>query len=245
MAGSGSPLPIPDAPDVVPLLLGERVWFPDPERADTEGLVAVGGDLSVPRLLAAYRRGIFPWTANPITWWSPDPRAVIEPERLHVPRSLAKFMRKEPFQITTDRAFRQVMLGCAESAPGRRDTWITAEFIAAYTRLHHQGHAHSLECWRGGELVGGIYGVALGGFFAGESMFHHAANASKVALCHLVRHLRERGFALFDIQQVTPATRPFGAVEIPRAEYLRRLQAAVARERAFPCGDTSKGAGAL
>lgn len=227
------------------ILLGKRVWFPKPELADGEGLVAIGGDLSVPRLLAAYRQGIFPWTANPITWWSPDPRAVIELERLHVPRSLAKFMRKAPFQITTDRAFRQVMQGCAEPAPGRQDTWITSGFIEAYTRLHRQGHAHSLECWRGGELVGGIYGVAIGSFFAGESMFHSAANASKVALCHLVRHLRGRGFALFDIQQVTPATRPFGAVEIPRAEYLRRLRAAVAQKCAFRCGDVSKGAGAL
>jgi leucyl/phenylalanyl-tRNA--protein transferase len=221
---------MPRSPDYrcpVPVQLSERVWFPDPESADAEGLVAVGGDLSVPRLRAAYRQGIFPWTVNPITWWSPDPRAIFELDRFHVPRSLARFLRKNPFEITLDHAFPQVMQGCAEPAPGRRETWITPEFIGAYTRLHRQGHAHSLECWHAGQLVGGIYGVSIGGFFAGESMFHRVANASKVALHHLVRHLRERGFALFDIQQVTPVTRQLGAVEVPRSEYLRRLEAAV------------------
>lgn len=208
-------------------LLDKRLRFPDPLWADKEGLVAIGGDMSVPRLLLAYRSGIFPWTVNPITWWSPDPRAIFELDRFHVPRSLAKFIRKQPFEITIDRAFRQVMKACAAPAPGRRDTWITSEFIEAYTQLHKQGHAHSVECWREGKLVGGIYGVTIGGFFAGESMFHCATNASKVALCHLVAHLRKRKFALFDIQMVTPATRLLGAVEISRDEYLKRLAAAV------------------
>jgi len=213
--------------------LPNDVWFPDPVFANAEGLVAVGGNLSLPRLLAAYRQGIFPWTVAPVTWWSPDPRAVFELDRFHVPRSLAKLLRKGVFEITVDRAFREVMEGCAAPAPGRRETWITAEFIAAYTRLHRHGHAHSLECWQGGRLVGGIYGVAIGGFFAGESMFHRVSNASKMALVHLVQHLRARRFAVFDIQMVTPVTRQLGAVEIPRSDYLRRLAEAVKLDRSF------------
>jgi len=170
---------------------------------------------------------------DPITWWSPDPRAIFELETFRPPRSLRRFLRKRPFEITRDRAFRRVMEGCAAPAPGREETWITPGFIAAYTRLHELGHAHSVECWRGNELVGGIYGVSLGGFFAGESMFHRADNASKVALCALIEHLRARGFALLDIQMLTPVTRMLGAVEIPRAEYLKRLAAAVALPCAF------------
>jgi leucyl/phenylalanyl-tRNA--protein transferase len=132
-----------------------------------------------------------------------------------------------------DRSFRAVMDGCAAPAPGRSGAWITKEFIEAYTRLHRQGHAHSVECRLRGELVGGIYGVSIGGLFAGESMFHRVNDASKVALCHLVEHLRRRGFALFDIQMATPATKPLGAVEIPRHEYLRRLAAAVMMKCSF------------
>jgi leucyl/phenylalanyl-tRNA--protein transferase len=216
-----------------PVILDQRLRFPDPRFAEGEGLVAIGGDLSTPRLLLAYRSGIFPWTVDPLTWWSPDPRAIFELEKIHVPRSLAKFMRKRPFEVTRDRAFRQVMQGCATPGPGREETWVTPEFIEAYTRLHKQGHAHSVECWREGELVGGIYGVSLGGFFAGESMFHRTTNASKVALHHLVGHLRAHGFALFDIQMITPATRQLGAVEIPRDEYLKRLAAAIPIECNF------------
>jgi len=215
------------------MMLNKSVWFPDPALADADGLVAVGGDLSMPRLLAAYRRGIFPWTVNPITWWSPDPRAIFELDGFHVPRSLAKLIRKGVFEITANRAFRKVMEGCAAPAPGRRQTWITPEFITAYVRLHKAGHAHSVECWQGGELVGGIYGVAIGGFFAGESMFHRAANASKVALYRLVQRLRERRFTLFDIQMVTPVTRQLGADEIPRTEYLKRLRTAVELDCSF------------
>jgi leucyl/phenylalanyl-tRNA---protein transferase len=216
-----------------PAILDQRLRFPDPRTAHREGLVAIGGDLSAPRLRLAYRSGIFPWTVNPVTWWSPDPRAVFELKQFHVPHSLAKFIRKQPFEITRDRAFRQVMQGCAAPAPGRGQTWITPEFIEAYTCLYEQRHAHSVECWRGGELVGGIYGVSFGGLFAGESMFHRATNASKVALCHLVEYLRARGFALFDVQMVTPATRQLGAAEIPREEYLKRLKAALRMDCAF------------
>jgi len=208
-------------------VLDQRLRFPDPRLADDEGLVAVGGDFSTPRLLLAYRSGIFPWTINPISWWSPDPRAIFELDRFHVPRSLVKFIHKRPFEITRDRAFRQVMQACAEPAPGREQSWVTPEFIEAYTCLHKLGHAHSFECWRAGELVGGIYGVSIGGFFAGESMFHRAANASKVALVYLTEHLRSSGFALFDVQMITPATRQLGAVEISREEYLQRLASAL------------------
>jgi len=205
--------------------------FPDPRRADAKGLVALGGDLSVERLLAAYRHGIFPWTVEPLSWWSPDPRGIFELDAVHVSRSVAKIIRQGFFQVTRDRAFREVISACAAPRAGRSETWISPEFITAYTRLHEAGHAHSVECWRDGELAGGIYGVAIGGMFAGESMFHRVSNASKVALAHLAERLRERSFALFDIQMLTPITRQLGAVAISREEYLRRLAAAVVK----PC----------
>ncbi len=193
----------------------------------------MGGDFSVPRLLLAYRSGIFPWTDDPITWWSPDPRGIIEFDRFHISTSLAKLLRQEVFEVSANRAFREVMLGCAEPAPGRGETWVTPAFVEGYTRLHEQGHAHSVECWLDGQLVGGIYGVAMGGFFAGESMFHRVSNASKVALASLVERLRTRGFTLFDVQMLTPITRQLGGVEIPRVEYLQRLAAAVELRCAF------------
>lgn len=214
-------------------VLDKRLGFPDPRSANRDGLVAIGGDLSMPRLLLAYRRGIFPWTVNPITWWSPDPRAIFEWDQLHAPRSLARILRRNMFRITTNHAFRQVIKGCAAPGPGRSDTWITPEFIEAYTQMHEHGHAHSLECWLGDELAGGIYGVAIGAFFAGESMFHAVSNTSKVALYHLVQHLRARGFLLFDVQMLTPVTRQLGAAEIARAEYLRRLARAIERTCTF------------
>jgi leucyl/phenylalanyl-tRNA--protein transferase len=217
----------------LPALLDSRLRFPDPRRADAEGLVAIGGDMSVARLLLAYSSGIFPWTAEPVTWWSPDPRAIFELERFQVSRSLGRVLRQGQFEVTLDRAFTQVMEGCAAPAPGRDSTWITPEFLQAYTELHRHGHAHSIECWHRQELVGGLYGVAIGGFFAGESMFHRVDNASKVALAHLIEHLRQRGFGLFDIQMLTPITRQLGGVEIPREEYLRRLNDAMKRAVSF------------
>jgi leucyl/phenylalanyl-tRNA---protein transferase len=209
------------------ILLNSRLGFPSPRQADAEGLVAVGGDLSVPRLLLAYRSGIFPWSVNPITWWSPDPRGVFELDHFHVSRSLAKTIRKGLFKITLDQAFGEVMRQCAAPARGRRSTWISREFIAAYSELHRRGHAHSLECWQGNRLVGGVYGLAIGGLFAGESMFHRVSNASKVALFHLVEHLRRQGFVLFDIQMLTPITTQLGAINLPRDRYLRRLAEAI------------------
>ena len=220
-----------------PATLTERLWFPDPRTADTTGpypgLVAFGGDLSVPRLLLAYRSGIFPWTDDPITWWSPDPRAIFELDQFHLPRSLARVIRKGVFQITRDRAFHKVIQGCASPAPGRRSTWISSQFLQAYTRLHEEGHAHSVECWQGEELVGGLYGLSIGGFFAGESMFHRVNDASKVALYHLVQHLRDRGFVLIDIQMLTPITRQLGANTISRDDYLKRLSEAVELQCCF------------
>jgi leucyl/phenylalanyl-tRNA--protein transferase len=215
------------------MILSERLQFPDANSASREGLVAIGGDLSPARLLLAYRQGIFPWTVDPITWWSPDPRAIFELEQFHIPRSLQKILRRQPFLVTFDRAFQRVMEACGTPAPGREQSWVTPEFIAAYSQLHEQGYAHSVECWRGSELVGGVYGVCLGGFFAGESMFHRADHASKVALCHLVFRLRERGFELFDIQMMTPTTRLLGAREIARDEYLRRLRRALKKKCTF------------
>jgi leucyl/phenylalanyl-tRNA---protein transferase len=219
--------------DVMRLTAQSPLTFPDARMADAEGLVAVGGDLSVERLLAAYRSGIFPWTVHPVSWWSPDPRGIFELDQFHVARSLAKTIRREVFQVTMDQDFKGVMEGCAEPGAGRRETWIKPEFIRAYAQLHQRGHAHSVECWHNGELAGGIYGVVSGGLFAGESMFHRVTDASKVALHHLVGHLRARNFALFDIQMVTPITRQLGAVEISRAQYLKRLAEALKRPCVF------------
>jgi leucyl/phenylalanyl-tRNA--protein transferase len=203
------------------------VPFLNPELADEQGLVAIGGDLRPERLLAAYSRGIFPWydETTPILWWSPDPRAIFELDRFHVPRRLQRTIRSGKFTVTVNRDFAAVIRGCAER-PGE-GTWITPEMIAAYERLHRMGYAHSLETWQGEVLAGGIYGVALGGFFAGESMFHRVRDASKVALAALVQRLRERGFQLFDIQLRTDHTARLGAIEIPRSEYLKRLKKAL------------------
>jgi leucyl/phenylalanyl-tRNA--protein transferase len=203
--------------------LDDTLWFPEP---NADEIVAVGGDLSVERLLLAYRSGIFPWSADPITWWSPDPRAIFELDQFHIPARLAKTLRTGRFTFTRDRAFREVITTCAER-PRDESTWIEPEFIAAYTRLHEAGHAHSVECWQDGQLAGGIYGVSIGGLFAGESMFHRAPDAGKAALCHLADHLKTRGHQLFDIQMLTPITKQFGALEIPREEYLKRLAKAL------------------
>jgi leucyl/phenylalanyl-tRNA--protein transferase len=207
--------------------------FPSALNANADGLVAVGGDLSTARLIRAYRSGIFPWTVNPVTWWSPDPRGIIPLDALHVSRSLRRTVRKNIFAITVDTAFEAVMRECARPAPGREETWITREFIEAYTKLHREGHAHSLECWQGTRLVGGIYGVVAGGLFAGESMFHIEPDASKIALFHLVERLKARKFVLFDIQMLTAVTRQMGGTELSRKDYLARLSAALAISPTF------------
>jgi leucyl/phenylalanyl-tRNA--protein transferase len=196
-----------------------------PEYADEHGLVAIGGDLRPATVLRAYRNGVFPWFSegDPVLWWSPDPRGVFELDRFHVPRRLARTIRSGKFRITINQAFTAVMCACAD----REQTWITADMIASYTRLHELGHAHSVEAWHGEDLAGGIYGLAMGGFFAGESMFHRVRDASKVVLAYLVAHLKRRGFLLFDTQVLTGATAGLGAVEISRADYLRRLRDAL------------------
>ncbi len=207
-------------------------FFPNPEFADEHGLVAIGGDLRPQRLLEAYRQGIFPWYGEeyPILWWSPDPRAIFELGGMHVSRRLRRTMRSSKFGVTINQAFADVMRGCAEREEG---TWITPDMFTAYCRLHQLGYAHSVEVWHQGELAGGVYGVALGGFFAGESMFHRVTDASKVALASLLDRLRERGYQLFDIQQLTEHTKSLGASEIPRHEYLLRLRRALRNETSF------------
>jgi leucyl/phenylalanyl-tRNA--protein transferase len=210
----------------------KRPWVL-PEFATPEGIVGVGGDLRPAPLLEAYAHGIFPWfnPGDPIIWWSPDPRAIFELKNFHIPRRLAATIKQNKFRITVDTQFRAVMEGCA--AEREEGTWITEEMLEAYTELHRLGHAHSLEVWLGDELAGGIYGIAIGGFFAGESMFHRVRDASKVALISLLTRLRDRGFELFDTQIANDHTAQFGAVEIPRTEYLERLAIAVRKPVEF------------
>jgi leucyl/phenylalanyl-tRNA--protein transferase len=212
--------------------LHKELIFPDPALAHESGILAVGGDLSPERLLLAYASGIFPWFEDdqPILWWSPDPRLVLEPANLHVPRSLAKVQRRGTYEIRWDTAFARVMERCASAPrPDQEGTWITEDMHAAYVRLHEHGWAHSAEAWQDGDLVGGLYGVSLGGAFFGESMFADAPDASKVAFVALVQRLRARGCDLVDCQVTTEHLRRFGAAEIPRAEYLRRLRVSLGR----------------
>jgi leucyl/phenylalanyl-tRNA---protein transferase len=189
------------------------------------GLLAAGGDLAPQRLLAAYRRGIFPWysAGEPILWWSPDPRTVLFPAELRIARSLRKTLRKRPYEVRADTAFCDVITRCSEPRPGQAGTWITGEMKQAYLGLHTLGLAHSVESWRDGELVGGLYGVALGRMFFGESMFSRASDASKVAFVHLVRQLVAWDFALIDCQMRTDLLASFGARDIPRTEFTRRV----------------------
>lgn len=207
--------------------------FPNPELADATGLVAIGGDLCGERLVSAYSQGIFPYFSDgdPIYWWSPDPRAIIEFDGFHLSRRLKRTIRAGKFAVTFDLDFAGVIRGCADR-PGQGN-WITAEMIDAYERLHRLAYAHSVETWHEGKLAGGLYGVSIGGFFAGESMFTRASDASKVALFHLLERLRARGYRLFDCQFLNPHTERLGAIEIPRTEYLARLRDALKREVTF------------
>jgi len=212
-------------------ILPPSKFFPPAETLDREGLVGFGGALTEEWLLDAYSHGIFPWPIGepgaPIAWWSPDPRAIVELDRFHVPRRLRRTIRSGRFEVTRDRDFPGVIEGCATAGGRAGETWITPEMIGAYTRLHRHGHAHSVETWQEGRLAGGLYGVAIGGLFAAESMFYRVSEASKVALVHLVEHLDDRGYALLDIQQLTPHLRRFGAMAIPREAYLHRLKRAL------------------
>jgi leucyl/phenylalanyl-tRNA--protein transferase len=202
--------------------------FPPLERAlkEPSGLLAAGGDLSPQRLLDAYRRGIFPWYSpgQPPLWWSPDPRMVLFPDELKVSRSLGRRLKKQDYEIRCDTAFKEVMLACAATPrPGQDGSWIVPEILEGYCALHTLGYAHSIETWMDGKLVGGLYGVAIGRMFYGESMFHHATDASKLAFVHLVRHLRQQGYGMIDCQMHTPHLASLGACEISRYEFAQRL----------------------
>ena len=201
--------------------------MPDPRRAPAHGLVAAGGDLAPGTVLAAYRAGIFPWpdADGRLLWFSPDPRGILPLDAFHESRSLKRTRRRRQLAVTRDRAFGAVIGGCA-TAHGA--TWITPEMRAAYAELHRLAWAHSIEVWEEERIVGGVYGVTVGGLFAAESMFHHAPDASKMALAALVEHLAAGGFTLLDVQLLTPHLASLGAIEISRAEYLARLEAALA-----------------
>jgi leucyl/phenylalanyl-tRNA--protein transferase len=194
----------------------------NPAEADPLGIVGFGGDLKPERLLAAYSQGVFPMydEGEPICWWSPDPRAVIELDELRISRRLQRTIRSGKFTLSLDQDFGAIMRACGERA---ESTWINSEMLAAYQRLHKLGHAHSVEVWHEGQLAGGVYGVSLGGLFAGESMFYRVRDASKVALVFLFERLRACGFELFDTQIINHHTASLGAKEIPRSEYLQRL----------------------
>jgi len=203
-------------------------WFPPLEQAleEPSGLLAAGGDLSPARLLAAYRRGIFPWYSpgQPVLWWSPDPRAVLFPEEFHCRRSLAKTLRNGGFTACVDRDFAAVVDGCAAPRAASPGTWITSEMRAAYIKLHRLGYAHSIEAWRAGALMGGLYGVQLGGVFFGESMFSRERDASKVALAHLVALCRRNGLAVIDCQLPSRHLATLGARTIPRSQFQALLR---------------------
>ncbi len=196
--------------------------------ASEYGLLAVGGDLAPRCLLSAYSKGIFPWynENQPILWWSPDPRCVLVPARFHCSRSLAKSIRSQGFRFTLDSAFERVIRACAAPDKGRMETWIGEDMIAAYTRLHHLGFAHSVETWKGDCLVGGLYGVAIGRMFFGESMFSAVTDASKSALKFLAEMLDEAGYHLIDCQVTSDHLLSLGAEVIPRSEFIARLERA-------------------
>jgi leucyl/phenylalanyl-tRNA---protein transferase len=201
------------------------------EEADwPNGLVAVGGTLDPDALVSAYGAGVFPWSSDPVlTWWSPDPRAIFDLETWRAHRTIWRSARRAGWRFSVDRAFEPVMRACGAESADRPSTWITDDFVRSYGELHRRGRAHSIEVWEGADLVGGLYGVALGGFFGGESMFHRRTDASKAAVAYLIERMRAGGFSLLDAQVPTPHLERLGAVSIPRAQYLARLRAALAR----------------
>ena len=220
----------------LPFLDLQHPVFPNPATAldYPDGLLAAGGNLSVDTLLSAYRQGIFPWyeQGQPILWWSPNPRAVIVPEQIHISKSLAKTLRRGGYRVTTDQAFESVINACAEprpehlDRPGENHTWISAEMIAAYIRLFEAGHAHSVEYWLDDQLCGGLYGLAIGNVFCGESMFSRASNASKIAFSHLAKGLEEAGFVLIDCQIENEHLNSLGAQNMGRENFITTLNAA-------------------
>jgi leucyl/phenylalanyl-tRNA--protein transferase len=210
--------------------LVDDLVFPPPDYADPSGLIAVGGDLSSDRLIEAYRVGIFPWYSEdqPILWWSPDPRFVLELDQFRISRTLGKTLRKQIFHVTFDRVFEDVIAACATVArEDQSGTWITPDMQGAYIRLHGLGYAHSVEAWFEGKLAGGLYGVSLGKAFFGESMFHRKTDASKVALATLVEKLKIWGFHFIDSQMATEHMHRLGAKEIPRRIFVKKLHSAL------------------
>jgi leucyl/phenylalanyl-tRNA--protein transferase len=209
--------------------LPEKLIFPNPEEAEPEGLLAVGGDLSTERLLLAYSQGIFPWYSDedPILWWSPDPRLILKPECLRVSKSLKRIISKKQFSITMDHDFKTVINSCAKTKRKEDGTWIVNDMINAYIKLHHKGFAHSVEVWEKEKLMGGLYGVSIGKIFFGESMFSKTNNASKIALVYLVKTLSEWGFSCIDCQVKTEHLISMGACEISRHEFLNQLKKTV------------------
>lgn len=210
------------------LILGSETPFPPLQQALTEpnGLIAIGGNLTLQRLLSAYKQGIFPWFSpgEPILWWSPDPRMVLFPQSLKINRSLRKVIQQQSFDIRFNTHFKSVIQACAQTPrPGQPGTWITEEMIEAYDQLHRMGYAHSVEAWQHDRLVGGCYGVKIGRMFYGESMFHHVGNASKVAFVHLVQWLSTQQVGMIDCQMHTPLLAGFGAYEIPRDRFIAQL----------------------
>jgi leucyl/phenylalanyl-tRNA--protein transferase len=207
--------------------------FPNPSLADPDGLLAVGGNLEPETLLSAYQQGIFPWfdEDTPILWWCPDPRAILEFDNLYISKRLARTIRTNKFQVTFDQDFDAVVKGCTYRP--EEGTWITPEVANAYGEFHRSGHAHSVEVWQQGVLVGGLYGVAIGGLFAGESMFSTVSDASKIALAALVSRLKEKGYQLFDLQIINEHTSTMGATEIPRDDYLARAKSAIKKDICF------------
>lgn len=207
--------------------MNREIVFPPVEEATEDGLVAIGGDLEVDTLVTAYRQGIFPWPVSvelPLAWFSPDPRGVIRTDEIHLPRSFEKFLKKNPYEVTFNTRMKEVILECAR-AP-RKDqpgTWITPDIIKGYEKLFNKGLSYSVEVWDGEELVGGLYGVSMGEFFSGESMFMKADNASKLALWELLRRLKDNGIAFLDTQMVTPVVESFGGKYVPRNEFLGML----------------------
>jgi leucyl/phenylalanyl-tRNA--protein transferase len=204
----------------------DELLFPDPELAEEDGLLGVGGDLSPSRLLLAYASGIFPWFSKgePIMWWSPDPRCVLRPEKLKISTSLRQALKKGHYEVRFDTCFDDVIRQCsATKRKGQRGTWITREMQEAYVKLHELGFAHSTEVFMDGELAGGLYGISIGGTYSGESMFHLRPEASKIALYHLVERLKEQGVPLIDCQVTNPHLLSLGAEEMPRKEFLKHV----------------------
>lgn len=213
--------------------LSDKIVFPPVHLAHPKGLLAIGGDLGVERLVLAYSKGIFPWYTehDPLLWWSPDPRLVIYPEEFQIPKRLLRTLRQNRFRVTADRDFEAVIRGCAEAY--RKDeagTWIVPDMIEAYCRLHKAGYAHSVEVWKDERLAGGLYGVSLGRAFFGESMFSSARDASKVGFCHLAENLKTKHFTLIDCQIQTDHLMRFGARSIPRAEFVQQLEQSLTSE---------------